>query len=153
MDEIGQFFRAVARGDVERVRALLAAHPELARARDDEGATALHYAAFDGRQALAELLCDAGADVNARDGQHHATPTGWAIEYLRERGGLLAIEIEDLLHAIRTRDVGWARRFVARHPQLVSASDLHGRPLAAHARECGDPDIAILFEPASDGGS
>jgi hypothetical protein len=64
---------------------------------------------------------------------------------------LLAIEIEDLLHAIKTRDVAWARRFMTRHPQLLEANDRNGKPLAEHARECGNAEIARLFE-ASDGG-
>ena len=150
MSEIGQFFQAVESGDVERARILLAAHPELARARDAEGATALHYAAFHGHRPLVDLLLAAGAELNARDARFGATPSGWAIEYLRELGGLLAIEIEDVLHAIQTRDARWARRLVTRHPALVDATDAHGKPLAAHARESGDPEIAGLFaSPAS----
>ncbi|HEX8697155.1 MAG TPA: ankyrin repeat domain-containing protein [Longimicrobium sp.] len=145
MSETGQFFQAVESGDAERVRTLLAAHPELARARDDEGATALHYAAFNGHRPVVDLLLAAGAELNARDARFGATPSGWAIEYLRELGGLLAIEIEDVLYAIQTRDARWARRLVARHPALAAAADRHGKPLAAHARESGDPEIAGLF--------
>lgn len=87
----------------------------------------------------------AGAELDARDARFGATPYGWAIEYLRELGGLLAIEIEDVLYAIRTRDARWARRPVTRHPALVDAADAHGKPLAAYARESGDPEIADLF--------
>ena len=150
MSEIASFFQAVESGDVERVRMLLAARPELARARDAEGATALHHAAFHGHRPLVTLLRDGGADLNARDGRFDATPSGWAIHYLRELGGLLAIEIEDVLYAIQTRDAKWARRLLARHPALVDATDAHGKPLAAQARESGDPAIASLFaSPAS----
>jgi hypothetical protein len=151
MNELGQFFQAVESGDVERVRILLAAHPELARARDPEGATALHHAAFHGHRALVTLLCDGGAELNARDERFDATPSGWAIHYLRELGGLLAIEIEDLLYAIQTRDAKWARRLLTRHPPLVDATDAHGKPLAAHARESGDREIANLFASSASG--
>ena len=123
-------------------------HPELANARDADGATALHHAAFNGHRALVAALIDAGAELNARDATHAATPTGWAIHYLRELGGLLAIEIEDVLYAIRTRDVAWARRLVTRHPALLDATDADGKPLAAHARESGDAAIAELFASA-----
>jgi ankyrin repeat protein len=123
----------------------LRAHPELARARDADGATALHHAAFNAHRALVGALLDAGADLNARDATHDATPSGWAIHYLRELGGLLTIEIEDVLYAIRTRDVAWTRRLVTRHPALIAATDLQGTPLAAHARESGDAAIAELF--------
>ena len=120
-------------------------HPELANARDADGATALHHAAFNGHRALVAALVDAGAELNARDATHDATPTGWAVHYLRELGGLLAIEIEDVLYAIRTRDVAWARRLVTRHPALLDAMDADGKPLAVHARESGDAAIAELF--------
>ena len=124
---------------------LLRAHPELARAHDADGATALHHAAFNGHRELVAALVDAGAELNARDAIHDATPSGWAIHYLRELGGLLAIEIEDALYAIRTRDVVWARRLVTRHPALLEATDVHGKPLATHARESGEAAIAELF--------
>ena len=151
MSEIGHFFEAVESGNVERVRALVATDPGLVRARDAEGATALHHAAFHGHRSLVTLLCDAGAELNARDGRFGATPSGWAIHYLRELGGLLAIEIEDVLHAIRTRDAKWAQRFVTRHPWLIDATDKEGKPLAAHARESGDAEIASLFARSAPG--
>jgi hypothetical protein len=151
MDEITQFFAAIEAGDIERVRAFLAAHPELANARDPNGATALHHAAFHAHRALVALLCSTGADLNARDDRHGATPSGWAIHYLRELGGLLAIEIEDLLYAIQTRDAKWAHRLITRHPALADATDARGKPLAAHARESVDSSIADLFRSGTPG--
>ncbi|MEI9904897.1 MAG: ankyrin repeat domain-containing protein [Asticcacaulis sp.] len=69
---------AVITGDEAALKALLAAHPDLARAhsRREHRATLLHYVAANGvedeRQmtppnavAIARLLCDAGADANA----------------------------------------------------------------------------------------
>lgn len=145
MDDTTQFFRAIDAGDVEQVQRLLDEHPTLARARDEDGATALHHAAFNGHRALVALLCDRGADINARDGAHGATPSGWAMHSLRERGGLLAVEIDDALYAIQTRDATWARRLITRHPALVTATDTHGKSLAEHARDSGDAVIAGLF--------
>ncbi len=145
MTDTAQFFKAVDSGDVEKTRALLDQYPELVHARGPEGATALHLAAFQGNRALVSLLCAKGADLNARDERFGATPSGWAIHYLRELGGLLAIEIEDVLHAIRTRDAAWVRRLVERHPALINAADAQGKSLAAHARESGDTAIAGLF--------
>jgi ankyrin repeat protein len=58
-------FEAASLGDVNRLRELLEAEPELATARSDDDFTALHYAAFfDGPEA-ARLLLERGADVNA----------------------------------------------------------------------------------------
>jgi ankyrin repeat protein len=83
---------AVASGNADRVRELLTSDPEAAKTNDDEGATPLHYATLNGYREIAELLLRHGADINARDSRFNAAPVGWAIEDLREKGGLLAIE-------------------------------------------------------------
>ena len=144
MSATASFFAAVERGDEDAVRGMLATNADLAHVRDAEGATALHVAAFHGHRAIVELLLGAGADINARDGAFNATPAGWAIHPLRERGALLAVEIDDLLFAIERGDVAWAARFLARHPALVGARDREGTPLATRA--AGRPEIARLFE-------
>jgi len=45
---------------------------------------------------VVEFLVQYGAEINAIDAEFGATPTGWAIEYLREMGGFLGIELADL---------------------------------------------------------
>ena len=146
MDHLSEFFAAVVAGHHARVRQLLEADPSLARARDATDATALHYATLHGDREIVSTLLAAGAEINARDGRHHATPSGWAIEYLREQGGLLAIEIEDLLFAIQNTDTRWARRLLMRHPALAKAADRHGKPLRQHATESGNVELAQLFQ-------
>jgi hypothetical protein len=135
-------------GNAERVRELLASEPEAAQARDDQGATALHYATLNGHREIAELLIKSGADINARDGRFGATPAGWAIEYLRERDGLLGMEIEDVLFAIREKDVRWLRRFLTRLPALARATDAQGKAVSQYAAESGYDEIARLIETA-----
>lgn len=149
MTDTTRFFQAIESGDVAQARVFLEQHPELVHARDSAGATALHIAAFHGNRELVSFLCEKGADLNARDGRFGATPSGWAIHYLRELGGLLAVEIEDVLHAIRTHDAAWVRRLVTRHPALINAVDREGKPLAAHARESGNCSIADLFDSST----
>ena len=81
---------AVHRGDLTRLKQLLAEHPELATARlgDDDpdgmSRTLLHVATdwpghFPNGAATVVLLVEAGADVNARfRGPHAETPLHWA---------------------------------------------------------------------------
>jgi hypothetical protein len=111
-------FAAVRAGDLERVAQILGPHPDAAAARDADGATPLHYAAESGHREIVRALLDAGADINARDGRFGATPAGWAIEYLRERGALLGMEIEDFAYAVKSGDERWATRFAERLPAL-----------------------------------
>jgi len=145
MDLLKGLMDAAGRGDVEGVRAALEQHPELANARDDEGATALHYAALGGHRAVAELLVSRGTDVNARDTAFGATPTGWAVEYLREMGGLLGIELSDFGFAIERGDVEWAARFLKRFPALRDARDGQGRTFREMAEAKGNPEMLRLF--------
>ena len=145
MNQRADLFKAVECGNLGLVRDLLASDPALAKVKDEQGATALHYAALNGHREIVRLLHETGADINGRDDRFDATPTGWAIEYLRELGGLLAIEIEDMLFAIRERDVRWVRRLMARSPALAKATDVRGKALSQHARESGHEEIVHLF--------
>ena len=126
MSDTVQFFEAVGRGDIATVENMLKADPSLASAFDSDGATPLHYATFNAHREVVEILLKAGADINARDKIYSATPAGWAIEYLRERGGLLDVEIEDLRFAVERGDAEWVERFVSRHPALAKARDRDG---------------------------
>lgn len=145
MSDFDELIEAAKRGDLEQVRGLLQAGRELVNQRDESGATPLHYAALNGHRPVVQLLVQQGADPNSRDRQFGATPAGWAIEYLREMGGYLAIELDDLAYAIRTGDVRWAARFLERFPALREASDTKGTPFRKLAVESGSREIAELF--------
>ena len=54
---------AARAGDVERVRALVAAEPALASARDENGLPAVLVALFNGHRPVAEALAEAGAEL------------------------------------------------------------------------------------------
>ena len=137
-------------GDVEEVKAIAHVHPEFVTRYDEIGATALHYAAFGGHRDVVRVLVEAGADVNAADAQFNATPTGWAIEYLRGMGGFLGIELSDFAYAIERGDVAWVMRFLKRFPALRHAHDTRGRFFKAMAEESGNGEIRDLFaDPAN----
>lgn len=48
-------------------------------ARRDDGATALHAAAYAGDAWMVRLLLDRGADIEALDGEWHSPPLDWAV--------------------------------------------------------------------------
>ena len=145
MSDLKNMIEAVTRGDLERVRAILESDDRLADQRDDSGATPIHYATLNGHRQIVRLLRERGADINSTDSQFGATPTGWAIEYLREMGGYLAIELDDLAYAIQVGDTRWVARFLKRFPLLRQANDTNGTPFQRLARESGHRDIAGLF--------
>lgn len=145
MTDFERLIGASEQGNVNEVRAVLRDHTEFINQKDSTGATALHYAAIGGHRSIVQELVKHGADVNARDNKFGATPTGWAIEYLREVGGLLGIEMEDFAHAIRRGEVEWVTRFLRRFPALRTASDSHGKPFQLLARESGNQEIANLL--------
>jgi hypothetical protein len=145
MQELDALIAAAAQGDLETVRALLGANPDLARQCDSQGVSALHYAALKAYRDIARLLIEHGSPVNRVDGLHGATPAGWAIEYLREFGAFLAIELSDFEYAIATNDVRWVRRFLSRFPALRQAHSLQGTPFSQLAKNSGSREIEELF--------
>ena len=84
--------RSVERNRPESVRVLLADRTTTVNARNEHGATALHYAVARGDVKMARLLVERGADVAAEDGQgrtplemanHHGY--GAMVRYLEKR--------------------------------------------------------------------
>jgi hypothetical protein len=145
MGETEHLVEAVNQGDLDRVNAILNGNPSLVHAKDASGATALHHAAFHGCREVVRLLIERGADPNARDTEFGATPAGWAIEYLRELGGYLAVEFEDLAYAIRCGDARWVARFLRRFPALRDARYGDGPTFRELAAQSGHPEVASLF--------
>ena len=62
-------------------------------------------------------------------------------EYLRERGGYLAIELQDLAYAIELGDASWVARFLERFPTLRQGRDVNGKPFRELAEESGNPEV------------
>lgn len=66
-----EFIKTAKSGNVEKLQVLLKANPSAIRARDTDGSTALHCAAWKGHQAVVSFLLKAGADVNTYNNNGH----------------------------------------------------------------------------------
>ena len=149
MNDLDRLIEAARLGVVEDVKAIVHSRPQVVHVKDETGATALHYAAFSGHRDAVRILVEAGAYINAVDGQYGATPAGWAIEYLRGMGGFLGIELGDFAYAIEKGDIEWTARFLKRFPALRNAKDTQGRAFKALAEQSGNPEVVKLFEKSA----
>lgn len=69
--------------DATLLASMLAADPSRVHERGGDGQTPLHFARS---QRVADLLLDAGADIDARDVDHRATPAQWMLDRRRGAG-------------------------------------------------------------------
>lgn len=95
-----RLWAAAKSGDLEQARAALDAGVGV-DSRTPYGATALIFAAEHGQQAIAELLLERGADINAKDDFYQGTPRTWAAlgghrelaDFLKGKGGTASFDI------------------------------------------------------------
>jgi ankyrin repeat protein len=78
-DPVVQLFAAIRRGDAGIVDGLLAAHPALANARDEEGSTPLSAAVDAHRATLIPILLRRGGDPHLVYAHSAHTPLSWAV--------------------------------------------------------------------------
>jgi ankyrin repeat protein len=133
------FWRAIKKPDATKVRELLGRDPRLAQAREKEhGNTALHIAPT---VEIADALLSAGADLEALDTAHFATPLRWAagekrwgvVKFLKEQGA----KVTDIYLACAIGDVDHIKAFLKHDPKLLEAPALRCDYLAEreHAME------------------
>ncbi len=72
------FYDAIQKGDVAKVKTLIAKDKELINMKSEKGQTPLHFAVQNGNQEIVEFLISQGADINVRDGEGN-TPLIMAI--------------------------------------------------------------------------
>jgi ankyrin repeat protein len=70
----GPIHDAARKGEVNKIKALLQADPKLVADQDKNGDTPLHLACLHSQLAAAQVLIEAGADVNARNNYGAFTP-------------------------------------------------------------------------------
>ena len=109
----GQLFEAARTGDVERVTALLDAHPDRLHARTKPYEWSLfHIAAHNGHLAIVELLLQRGLNVNSREKGDNTYAMHWAaaaghldvVRRLADAGGDVVGHGDD--HQLEV--IGWA---------------------------------------------
>jgi ankyrin repeat protein len=108
-------------GMLDALRGLVAADPAAARARGGDGQTPLHVAAS---VEIAELLLDAGAEIDALDVDHESAPAQYAIgertdvaRFLVSRGARA-----DILLASALGDVDRVRRILDDDPAAIGVA-------------------------------
>jgi ankyrin repeat protein len=153
---------ACGRGDIDAVRALIAADPSLVDADDEHGWRPIFHAGLWRREAVVRLLIDAGADLAAHDGDalHYAgeVPNNKAIVSLLIQYGALDAHVrptDDLsrqfLAAVFLANAGRVRSLLARHPHLATLPDGRGDQPIHHASRNGDTEIVrLLIEHGAD---
>jgi ankyrin repeat protein len=77
-DDCGALVDVAEHGPAAAVELMLDLGFPVGAHRPDDGGTALHAAAYEGRMDMVRLLVARGADVNARDRQWHSTALCWA---------------------------------------------------------------------------
>jgi ankyrin repeat protein len=105
-------------GMADRLRAFLSSDPSLINAKGGDGKRPLHYAAS---VAIAQLLLDHGAEIDALDDDHHSTPAQYLVserpdvaKFLLARGAR-----SDLLLASALGDVDRVRRHLDEDPDSI----------------------------------
>ena len=83
MHRVDELYGAMSANNTGRIQELLAIQPDLANSVD-ETPPPIHWAIFQDKRQIVELLLDCGADIELRDGDRDATPLDYAIVYARK---------------------------------------------------------------------
>jgi ankyrin repeat protein len=158
-----QFVAAVRSGDLEKVRAMLRARPELVNMGEDERLP-IHYAVIDRSAEMTRLLMQSGADARAGVHPHRDATTALTIATDRGYDEIVAIirdeeqrrrethapassAAPDDLFLVANWRSGRALEMLKADPSLVqSTSPRGGTPLHAAARELDEKAVAWLLE-------
>jgi hypothetical protein len=111
-------------GDLERLREIIAMHPDSVHARGGDGQTPLHFAVD---VETAKFLLEHGADINARDVDHESTPAQYMIKTRQEVARFLVQRgcKTDILMAAALGDLALVMQHVANDPECIRVRVSH----------------------------
>jgi ankyrin repeat protein len=147
---------ACGRGDIESVRAMIAADPAIVDADDEHGWRPVFHAGLWRQEQVVRLLIEAGADLSAHDGyvMHYAgeVPNNKKIVALLVQYGALDAHVrptDDLsrqfLAAVFLADAARVESLLQRHLHLATQPDGRGDQPILHAARNGDTQIVRLL--------
>ncbi|MGB8951355.1 MAG: ankyrin repeat domain-containing protein [Candidatus Aminicenantales bacterium] len=152
----GDIHDAAKKGDLERVKALVAKDPECVSAKTERGTTPLHYACMSKNLGVVEFLIEKGADVNAQNDSLYV-PLHYAAAYNMPEAINLLIKQEAKIEA-RSREeetplhmaaasgaVEAAENLIQRGADLRAREARKRTPLVLAARESGSVEMAKLL--------
>jgi ankyrin repeat protein len=151
----GPIHDAARKGDANKIKALLQADPKLVSDRDKNGDTPLHLACLHGQLAAAQVLIDAGADVNVKNNYGAFTPGDlWGVfssNNHQDPVSLLSV------HGIDTKDMknGYTPLdlclFASRHKELLQLLIAKGADVNTQAASGATPlFFAVLRDQPDD---
>ena len=136
-DPVIQLFTAIRSGEGPVVDRLLAAHPGLANARDEEGSTPLSAAVDAHRAALIPILLARGGDPHLVYAHSAHTPLSWAV----------VIEAYDCARALMEAGVDvTAVRVLATHHDFAMLNALAGTPACKAAIQLASEKLASALK-------
>ena len=162
---------AAANGDVERVRALLDAEPQLVHLSDRAGGTPLHRAVAASARKVVKLLLDRGADLHALHGAGPGSERGYAAVDLQPidlafwsgpfwgvRGDIETARLllergatYDLVIASALGDFEPAQAFLDEDPKRIAEARPSGKRALSAAVEFGhEPIVRMLLDRGAD---
>jgi len=116
---------AAARGDIEAVKEYLAAGTDV-NAKDSDGATPLHWAAFGDHKEIAELLIAEGADVNAKNEDSWTPLLIAAVAGRKETAELLIAKGADVNAKAVTGETPLDSAIINKHTETADLLRKHG---------------------------
>jgi len=151
----GPIHDAARKGDANKIKALLQADPKLVADRDKNGDTPLHVACLHGQLAAAQVLIDAGADVNAKNNYGAFTPADLG-KVFASNNHLDPVTLLSV-HGIDTRDMknGYTpldlSLFASQHKELMQLLIAKGADVNAQASSGATPlFFAVLRDQRDD---